>query len=99
MEAPLNFQFSQTKVNVSLILPLPGMENTRELIRGVCVETDEDGSIKLEALVDKIKKIGYPINGMLLSYYSPAQDLYMFAGNDGHDNDITIPVEDYQKTS
>lgn len=60
---------------------MPGSED-KELIKNVRASRDEKGRIMLSSVCQRLQECGFNVSGTLVSYYSPVDEMYIFAGKD-----------------
>lgn len=65
---------------------MPGSED-KELIKNVRVDKDINGNILVSTVCRRLVEHGFNVTGMRVSYYSPIEQMYIFAGKD------PIPLE------
>lgn len=53
----------------------------QEVIPDVTVYYDEQNNIKLGPLIEGIRKMGYKVDGSMISYYDEERKVYVYAGN------------------
>lgn len=64
------------------------------MIRKVVVDRIErTGELVLSSIIRKIRELGYPLEGHMISYYDNKQDLYIYAGKYPIVNEQMIPKE------
>lgn len=64
-----------------------------EIIPSLTVALDVNGSIRVSALIEAVKKRGFlhKVENHLISYYSPAYQQFVYLGIDPLPSDTTIP--------
>ena len=60
---------------------MPGSED-KELIKNVRTCRDDKGRILLSSVCQGLIDHGFNITGTLISYYSPQDEMYIFAGKE-----------------
>ena len=54
----------------------------KELIKGVEIQRDQNGYIKLAPIIAHIATMGFPVLNNLISYYSINEKVFVFVGKD-----------------
>lgn len=88
-------QLHEDYTDVILIL-LPKYD--KEYIPKVKVMTRQNGDIDLYQLLEYLKKMGFPIEGNIVSYYSYMSDMYVYCGNDPIPPTCFIPASEVATT-
>lgn len=83
------------KRQVSLIIAKSGPEDheEREAVGPIPVTYDENGNVKLNPLIETLKKMGHAVGNSMVSYFSEAKQVYVYAGNHPF-GDESIPNDD-----
>ena len=69
----------------------------RDLIQKLEAPTDQRGNIPAASLLEKIKEKGFPVNSCIVSYFSPAENMYVFLGRDPVAASPVIPRSEIQQ--
>ncbi|CAI2369629.1 unnamed protein product [Moneuplotes crassus] len=72
---------SNKPLYIDIILELPESED-KELIKNVRVAKNSQGDILLSSVCSRLHEIGFDVTGMIVSYYSSIEQMYIFAGKD-----------------
>lgn len=81
----------EDNIDVILIF-LPKSE--KEFIQSIKVFRNSEGDIDLSDLLRNLKGMAFPIERNVISYYSYANDMYIYCGNDPLPANSTIPVSE-----
>ena len=60
---------------------MPGSED-KELIKNVRASRDDRGRLLLSSVCQRLIELGFNVAGTLISYYSPQDEMYTFAGKE-----------------
>lgn len=60
---------------------MPNSED-KELIKNVRIDKDALGNIMVSSVCKRLIESGFNVAGMRVSYYSPIEQMYIFAGKD-----------------
>lgn len=60
---------------------MPGSED-KELIKNVRVSKDAHDRLLIGSVCDRLREQGFNVTGTMVSYYSPAEEMYIFLGKD-----------------
>ena len=60
---------------------MPGSED-KELIKNVRVSKDAHDRLIIASVCDRLRDQGFNVTGTMVSYYSPAEEMYIFLGKD-----------------
>lgn len=60
---------------------MPGSED-KELIKWVRASRDDKGRILLNSVCQRLQELGFKVAGTFVSYYSPDDEMYIFAGKE-----------------
>lgn len=63
----------------------------KELIKGVEIQRDQHGHIRLPPIIAHIASMGFPVKDNLISYYSILEKVFVFVGKDPLSSNIVIP--------
>ena len=83
----------QDKCICSNSIPVIDNKNTfyeTEIIPDLKVAITEDNKIKFSEIVFKLKQLGYPLTGSMISIYLPEMEDYVLVGNDPIDSGIYL---------
>ncbi len=71
------------KRSVNLTIARNGVEEKeeQEVISDVTVHYDELNNIKLGPLVENLRKMGYRVDGAMISYFNEEKKVFVYAGN------------------
>lgn len=82
----------------SNIVPIPDNKNIfyeKEIIPNLEINLDLDGKFKLMDIITRLKILGYPLTGSMLSVYLIDSEDYVLMGSDPLDNNIVLSFEDF----
>lgn len=80
-------------MQVDVIAELPG-STEKELIRNLEVPLMADGGLLLRPLIFSLKKLGFGLEGALVSYKSVKEDVYVYCGSDPLPESAHVPREE-----
>ncbi len=76
---------------LSVVASMPGSDD-KELIKNIPATQNADGSVQLQSLIERLIEIGYPVQSSLVSYFSPADDIYTFVRREPLLDSDSIPA-------
>lgn len=72
---------STRTVNLTVARSAVEDREEQEVIPEVTVYHDEQNNIKLGPLVEGLRKLGYKVDGSMISYFDEERKVYVYAGN------------------
>lgn len=96
LESQLSQQGPQKEYEIISIIVTFGRDE-KELIQGVKAEKLPNGDLTLCSIVNELKKIGYPVEGAMVSYLSTAEQLFVHCGNEPLPATSVVPAYEVEK--
>jgi hypothetical protein len=84
-EEKIDYGHSSSEKKRHVILTMaksnPEDKEEKEVVESVTVGYDEEGNIRVNSIIESLKKLGYLIKDSMVSYYSNSKKVYVYIGN------------------